>query len=459
MVLAGLQKRIEKMKTIFGGAMRKAVALTSRQNLAEATRVIQHALSGGAREARAEATPANAPPKLKLQVLKPEVLKPEAPKPEVLEPEAPKPQAPKPEASKPAAPWSGLAPSSALTQPKPMAHSAAFLEVVQGAVKEGVRKAPPLGEVLQLLQKGLAPVHTPGFAPIIRPAPEVATPPGAQFLSMTHAGAAGSRDYMLYVPSDANSRAKACGLPLIVMLHGCSQNPQDFALGTGMNELAEKRGCLVVYPKQPTSANNMACWNWFSPKDQARDSGEAGIIAGIVREIISRYAVDPNRVFVAGLSAGGAMAANLAASYPDLFAAAGIHSGLPYGAASDVGSAFAAMRKGASKDSLLAVDASVRTIVFHGDADRTVHPLNAELIVAAARASLPAATEEITEGRTAGGVAYKRTVIAGKRGAPHVEHWSLEGVGHAWSGGDPEGSYTNPHGPDASREMMRFFLD
>lgn len=422
------------MKTILGGAMRKAAALTSRQNLAEATRVIQHALSGGDRDGRAEATRSDAPQKLKPQALKPQALKPEAPR-------------------------SGLAPSSAQTQPKPKAPSAAFVEVVQDAVKEGARKAPPIGEVLQMLQKGLVPVHTPGFGSIVRPAPEVPTPPGAQFLSKTHAGAAGSRDYMLYVPSDAKRLAKARGLPLIVMLHGCSQNPEDFALGTGMNELAEKRGCLVAYPKQPTSSNNMACWNWFSPKDQARDSGEAGIIAGIVREIMAQHAVDPNRVFVAGLSAGGAMAAILAANYPDLFAAAGIHSGLPYGAANDVGSAFTSMRKGASKESVLAVDGSVRTIVFHGEADRTVHPANGELIVAAARAGLPAAREETTDGRTAGGVAYKRTVIAGESGAPHIEHWSLEGVGHAWSGGDPEGSYTNPHGPNASREMLRFFLD
>ena len=425
------------MKTILGGAMRKAAALTSRQNLAEATKVIQLALSGAVRGGRAEAARADAPKELK----------PELPKATALR--------------------GGFAPSSAPTQPKPAAPSAAFLEVVQDAVqevvqevaKQGARKAPPMGEVLHLLHKGFVPVRAPGFGPHVRPAPEVPTPPGAQFLLNAYANGAGARDYMLYVPSDAKRRAEARGLPLIVMLHGCTQNPEDFALGTGMNQLAEKRGCLVAYPKQPTSSNNMACWNWFSPKDQTRDSGEAGIIAGIVREIMAQHTVDPDRIFVAGLSAGGAMAAILAATYPDLFAAAGIHSGLPYGAANDVGSAFTSMRKGASKESVLSVDGSVRTIVFHGEADRTVHPVNGELIVAAARAGLPAATEQTIQGRSAGGVAYKRTVIAGKRGAPHVEHWSLEGVGHAWSGGDPEGSYTNQHGPDASREMMRFFLD
>jgi poly(hydroxyalkanoate) depolymerase family esterase len=426
MVLTALKKRIQQMKTTLSGAMRKATRLTASQNPTEATRVIQQALSSEAGRDRAEA-----PQDLKL------------------------------EAAKLATLWnaftapSPLTPTSPLTPPSAAAPSDAFLEGVQ----EGARKAPPMGEVLHLLQKGLIPVRAPGFGPHVRPAPDVPTPPGARFLSKTHAGGAGSRDYKLFVPSDAKRRAEGRGLPLIVMLHGCTQNPDDFALGTGMNELAEQRGCFVAYPKQPTSSNNMACWNWFNPKDQARDSGEAAIIAGITREIMAEFSVDPDRVFVAGLSAGGAMASILAATYPDLFAAAGIHSGLPYGAASDVGSAFISMRNGANAEAAPAVKSSVRTIVFHGDADRTVHPSNGELIVAVARAGLRAASEKTIEGRSHGGVAYKRTVIGGKREAPQVEYWSLEGVGHAWSGGRPDGSYTNQHGPDASREMLRFFLD
>ncbi|MGA2638636.1 alpha/beta hydrolase family esterase [Methylocella sp.] len=413
------------MKSILGGAVRRAAALTSRQNLTEATKVIQHALSGGARGDRAESARADAP------------------------------RDRTPEEPKSAALWSAFAPPPAFTPPpKGTAASDASIQ----DPRQDARKAPPIGEVLHLLQKGFVPVRAPGFAPHVRPAPEVPTPRGAQFVSKTHAGPAGSRDYKLFVPSNAKSRADGRGLPLIVMLHGCTQNPDDFALGTGMNALAEKHGCLVAYPKQPTSSNNMACWNWFSLKDQARDSGEPAILAGMVREIMAEFSVDPDRVFVAGLSAGGAMAAILAATYPDLFAAAGIHSGLPYGAASDVGSAFNSMRKGASGEAALAVETRVRTIVFHGDADRTVHPANGELIVAAARAGLGAATEKTLQGRSAGGVPYKRTVIADKRGAEHVEYWRLEGMGHAWSGGHPDGSYTNPHGPDASREMMRFFL-
>jgi poly(hydroxyalkanoate) depolymerase family esterase len=203
----------------------------------------------------------------------------------------------------------------------------------------------------------------------------------------------------------------------------------------------------------------MACWNWFDLKDQQRDSGEPGILAGMTREIMAEFGVDENRVYVAGLSAGGAMAAILAATYPDIFDGAGIHSGLPYGAATDMGSAFNSMRHGATGMATPSAGAGVRTIVFHGDADRTVHPSNGELIVAAARAELKAPIEKTQRGRSAGGMPYRRTVIVEKRGAPHVEHWTIEGMGHAWSGGHPDGSYTNQHGPDASGEMMRFFLD
>ena len=333
---------------------------------------------------------------------------------------------------------------------------------VPAAAPIAQRMRRPLGEVLKLLRQadlprfGGGPAHMPA-SPKARP---VAAPDGAAYLARTFACEAGSRDYKVYVPSSAKVRAR----PLIVMLHGCTQNPDDFALGTGMNRLAEEHGFIVAYPGQPASANPSACWNWFSLAHQMRDQGEPSIIAGVTRAVIAEFSVDPARVYVAGLSAGGAMAAIMSATYPELYSAAGIHSGLPYGAAADLPSALAAMR-GASGPAAPAAGKSrrkgpqgrVRTIVFHGGNDRTVDPSNAEAILADLRAGLADHAHETHEG-LAGGRAYKRTVVTDARGVPHLERWAVEGLGHAWSGGSPEGSFTDRQGPDASREMLRFFL-
>ena len=190
---------------------------------------------------------------------------------------------------------------------------------------------------------------------------------------------AGTRAYKVYVPSTYNGQA----LPLIVMLHGCKQNPDDFAAGTGMNAIAEQNDCFVVYPAQAHAANGSNCWNWFKAEDQQRDRGEPSIIADITRDVIREYHIDPSRVYVAGLSAGGAMAAIMGATYPELYAAIGIHSGLPVGAAHDLPSAFAAMKNGgATKEPRNAREAPIPVIVFHGDRDTTVHPRNGEQALA-----------------------------------------------------------------------------
>jgi poly(hydroxyalkanoate) depolymerase family esterase len=204
----------------------------------------------------------------------------------------------------------------------------------------------------------------------------------------------------------------------------------------------------------------MGCWNWFNPADQTREKGEPSLIAGMTRAVMAEWRVDESRVYVAGLSAGGAMAATMAATYPELYAAVGIHSGLAHGSASDVASAFAAMggkfELGAARRSL---SEGVRTIVFHGEADQKVHPTNGETIIAGARLDLAdALARETRETGSAGGRNYSRTVIADARGVPQLEHWAVEGLGHAWSGGNPDGSFADRHGPEASREMVRFFL-
>ena len=291
---------------------------------------------------------------------------------------------------------------------------------------------------------------TPMPQPFQAPTP---TDPG-RFLSATFTNQAGTRPYKLYVPSTATAQPA----PLIVMLHGCTQSPDDFAAGTRMNAVAEEHGCLVAYPGQTNSANAQKCWNWFNEGDQRREEGEPSLIAGITREIMRDYAVDPRRIYVAGLSAGGAAAAIMGEAYPDLYAAIGVHSGLACGAARDMVSAFAAMQQGNGDTRRNARKRPVvPAIVFHGDRDSTVNPRNADGVVgqSGGGATLEARTEQ---GQVPGGHAYSRIVLTDVNGRSVIEQWNVHGAGHAWFGGSTAGTYTDPRGPDATREMLRFFL-
>ena len=338
---------------------------------------------------------------------------------------------------------------------------AADLGLAPNAAPSSRRIRRSLGDVVKALRDGRASslaASLPGIgAPAAPVSPQV--PDGAQFLARSYACLAGSRQYKLYVPADRPNGPQG----LVVMLHGCTQSPDDFAVGTDMNAIAEAHGLLVAYPAQTSIDNAGSCWNWFRPGDQRRDIGEPAIIAGITRALIAEFDVDPSRVYVAGLSAGGAMAAVMGEAYPELYAAIGVHSGLPYGSASDVVSAFAAMRDepggGHPMPRLEAGGKAMPTIVFHGSADRTVHPSNAERIIAAARARAEEGEVRRVEGRSPSGRTYTRTIALAPDGAAAAELWLIEGAGHAWSGGQAAGSYTDPAGPDASAEMVRFFLN
>ena len=281
-------------------------------------------------------------------------------------------------------------------------------------------------------------------------------PEGARFIEGSYSNPAGSRAYRLFIPS----RYQGQPLPLVVMLHGCTQSPDDFAAGTRMNFFSEEQTCFVVYPAQCSEANQAKCWNWFRTADQQRGRGEPSLIAGITRQIMRDYSVDPTRVYVGGLSAGAAAAAIMGATYNDLYAAIGVHSGLACGAAIDLPSAFVAMREGGGSDDrvILGDGPAVPTIVFHGDRDITVHPNNGDQILEQFMRTT-STQKKVHRGRVPGGHAYTRTIYTNASGRGIFERWNIHGAGHAWSGGSPAGSYTDPRGPDATREMLRFFLE
>jgi poly(hydroxyalkanoate) depolymerase family esterase len=280
------------------------------------------------------------------------------------------------------------------------------------------------------------------------------------FTSGSHTHATLTRGYKLYVPTPSTGQAR----PLVVMLHGCTQNPDDFALGTGMNERAHEQGFCVLYPEQSQAANPQRCWNWFKHNHQRRGSGEPALIASMTQTIIKEHDIDPRRVFIAGLSAGGAMAAIVADAYPEIFAAVGVHSGLPTGAASNVAEALAVMSSGQSGNGMSSAQATklpqrlVPTIVFHGDQDRTVHPRNGEQVIASALGSAAATSPQVTQGVSPNGRRYTSATHHGETGKVLAEHWLVHGAGHAWSGGHAKGSYTDAKGPDATAEMLRFFF-
>jgi poly(hydroxyalkanoate) depolymerase family esterase len=305
--------------------------------------------------------------------------------------------------------------------------------------------------------------------PDLEPPREIREPTGEQFQRHSFTCAAGTRQYRLFIPKGHLGRQ----LPLLVMLHGCTQSPDDFARGTRMNQLAEEEGYYVVYPAQTVSDNPTKCWNWFRPADQCRDRGEPAIIAELTRHLVRAHRLDPARVYVAGLSAGAAMAVILARTYPDIYAAAGVHSGLPYGSAHDVPSAFAAMKQGsgisvAGTNAIgQALGAPVPAIVFHGDRDLVVDAHNGDIVIAQSMASLGGSVwdadsygandKQVERGIVPGGYSYTRTMLLDPQGRVLAEQWLVHGAGHAWFGGDPTGSYTDPKGPDASAEMLRFF--
>ncbi|HYE71438.1 MAG TPA: PHB depolymerase family esterase [Aquabacterium sp.] len=335
------------------------------------------------------------------------------------------------------------------------------LQAATAAIQAALRQTaaePPYANAALVIDVEAREVHSPTEA---RPALPGTSPnaPAADAQPVREAfvagrfgppGAAG-RDYKLYIPPQAQAQPR----PLVVMLHGCTQHADDFAAGTAMNEAARAQGCYVLYPVQSDKANPQRCWNWFKHSHQGRGRGEPAILAGMTRQVMAEHGIDPARVYVAGLSAGGAMAAILGEAYPELYAAVGVHSGLAAGAARDLPSALQAMKSGAARSRHAAH--GVPTIVFHGDADQTVHPANGGQVFAASAGA--ASKAEVVRQQQPGRRQVTRHLVRDAGGGVVAEHWVVHGAGHAWSGGTRRGSYTDPQGPDASGEMLRFFLE
>lgn len=295
----------------------------------------------------------------------------------------------------------------------------------------------------------------------------------------SHSGAGATLPYFVYTPPGLDAKTAA---PLLVMLHGCTQSAADLAAGTRMNELADRHGFVVAYPEQAARHNGQGCWNWFVRGHQQRGSGEPALLAGLTQEAMastSGAGVDPKRAFLAGMSAGGAMAAVMGATYPRLFAAVGIHSGLPYGAAASQDAAFEVMARGGRDPALqgrhlhAAMNGQSRvvpTVVVHGSSDRIVCPVNGDQVVGqwlvanglAAEGRFDADPNQpstVVHGQVTGGHSYTRYRWNDRGGRPVQEYLRVNGLGHAWSGGSPNGSYTDSRGPDAAVAMWDFFTD
>ncbi|GHO88421.1 extracellular catalytic domain type 1 short-chain-length polyhydroxyalkanoate depolymerase [Dictyobacter formicarum] len=301
----------------------------------------------------------------------------------------------------------------------------------------------------------------------------------SSFTQYTYNGPAGSRPYYVYTP--ANYQV-GTAVPMIVMLHGCTQNPTDFANGTQMNALADQKQFIVVYPQQTSTYNSSSCWNWFQTADQARGSGEPAIIAGIaqtVEQTTSQWTIDSNRVYVAGMSAGAAMSVIMGATYPDIFAAIGVHSGLEYQAATSLTSATTAQSQGgpnptqqgqAAYNAMGSAARVVPTIDFQGQSDYTVYPVNGDQVIQqwmqtdhlASNGSYNASFSSPstnTNGQVSGGYSYTVQTWNDNSGSEIEEYWKINSMGHAWSGGSSSGSYTDPKGPSATNAMYTFFMN
>jgi poly(hydroxyalkanoate) depolymerase family esterase len=283
-----------------------------------------------------------------------------------------------------------------------------------------------------------------------------------------HAGPAGSRAYDVYLPA---GHRRASRVPLVVLLHGCNQSAEQFVTATRFQALADRHGFVLAAPRQSRAHQPGGCWRWYESGHQVRGAGEPAILAGIAAEMVAeraRWRIDPSRIYAAGLSAGGAMALILAVTYPDVFAAVGVHSAPAYRTASTGRKALAAMHGRAAAPAPVPGARTAPLILFQGSADSVVHGRSGRLVVDQWLAQHEAGSTGSRDGmritrtrgstkRTPDGRRYTVTRWYTARGRKQLEYWDVDGLGHAWSGGIADGSYSDPRGPRASTAMWQFF--
>ncbi len=309
--------------------------------------------------------------------------------------------------------------------------------------------------------------------------PKLLGVPRAMWQQYQYKDASGDYPYFMYTPTTYHL---GTAVPLLVLLHGCTQTAADYAAGTGMNQLAEQYGFIVVYPQQTRMSNRTLCWNWFKTSHQFRDRGEPAIIAHMVqaiKESTSQWTIDSSRVYVVGASAGAAMAVILGATYPDIFAAIGVHSGVEYQAVTNIISGLTVMRRGGpdpEKQGRKAYEAMgsykrmMPTIVFQGTHDKIVRPTNGDQVVQQWMQTNHLASQGLyvadfkyptttTSGQVPGGYSYTVYTWKDHTGKEVQQYWKILGLGHAWSGGNPAVSHTDPQGPNASEAMYQFFMN
>jgi len=291
----------------------------------------------------------------------------------------------------------------------------------------------------------------------------------------------GMRSYKVFLPSNHSESTNHGKIPVIIALHGCMQDSESFAAGTRLNEWAEKLGFAVYYPEQSKFFNIYNCWNWFLPTNQMKNTGEAELIMGGLKKVTREFSLNKDKTFLLGMSSGGAVVSILANCYPRSFQAVATHHGTMYKAASDVfsakevvynGSKIApevAAAKGYSCSGFTPKKNPLPAVIIHGSRGAVMRAIHATQVESELRIFNDyldngirdnSLDDEMTFEKFTPDNLYSYDVVTwSHRGRPYIKRYMIETLGHAWSGGDNQYEFNDPHGPDATKIILDFFSE